>query len=565
MAAATTPRLLSTPRQLMTAVLNVPTSFGVSDSARENHRRVDVTAKSADAEAPFLELHSDIDVALWQGACWALLQSDSVSRTRTVVPLLDRLLDVRSMTPLAPRPLVSASEVRRLVDPVAAKATFMYNPFEAKTTASATTESYVYALGDLVGIDVEAANPLDIALVLPQLQAYCSGHMLAYPAAASLTARQERVSVLLTLRPQAVGDLVLEGIDCVLPQQTLQYRLPRPVGLQVVDAIALADWKGADGPVTLFANEDRVLPISLRNASTAQSMDDVTLLLSVHRQTDGFHAPATTIRALGAPGRVAISDFTIAWDAVALNSDRRLPPQETLLLPLRIESTRPDVVDVKLRALYRGRDPAWYRESTSVLRVHVRAGVSVLGAPSPGGVAVWNAADVPFRINGAVIAPQSVTNVALPSPACQHLPWETTEGSASGTLLVPERPPVPEAPASIALTTDTGGAWKIGAFYEVRVATSVESSVNPELVVTITVADAMTNQPVSAATCLLAGALEYTVLDPIHVHVLQVAFLHTGQFRVSATGPIGPIDSMCASMTVHVAAADAIDNFNTVE
>ena len=94
--------------------------------------------------------------------------------------------------------------------------------------------------------------------------------------------------------------------------------------LQVVDAIAVADWTGADRPVTLFANESRVLPISLRNASTTQSMDDVTLLLSVHRQTDGFHAPATTMVAPGAPGHAAISDFAIAWDAVALDTDVRL-------------------------------------------------------------------------------------------------------------------------------------------------------------------------------------------------------------------------------------------------
>ena len=102
-------------------------------------------------------------------------------------------------------------------------------------------------------------------------------------------------------------------------------------------------------------------------------------------------------------------------------------------LPLRIESTRPDVVDVKLRALYRGRDPEWYRESTTVLRVHVRAGVSVLGAPSP----LWRhclecCGRFRFRVDGAVIAPQSVMNVALPSPECQRLPWETTEGSAGG-------------------------------------------------------------------------------------------------------------------------------------
>ena len=197
-----------------------------------------------------------------------------------------------------------------------------------------------------------------------------------------------------------------------------------------------------------------------------------------------------------------------------------------------------------------------------MLRVHVRAGVSVLGAPSPNGVAVWNAANVPFRVDGAVIAPQSVMNVALPSPECQHLPWETTEGSASGTLLVPGRPPVPETPASIALITDARDAWKLGAFYEIRVATSVEDSANLELAVAVTVTDATTNERMSAAACLLAGALEYTVLDPIQVHVFQVAFLQTGHFRVSATGPA---DTMCASMTVHVVATDAFGQPNTVE
>ncbi|OQR80804.1 hypothetical protein ACHHYP_17148 [Achlya hypogyna] len=527
MAVATTPRLLATPRQLMTAVMNVPTSFAASEPARDVRR-----PPADDDPAPRLELHGDVHAARWQQACWALLQTDVRCCPRTALPLLGRLLRVKRMTPLNPRPLVPAAAAMQVAAPESAKATFMYNPFQAKAAAASPEVVPTFALGDVVTIEVEIANPLAISLQLPQLLLTCVGAVFAYPAAVTLAPRQQGVVVALTLRPLAVGELLVEGCTCVLPQQTLRFSLLRPLRLEIVDAVPLAAWRDAGQPVTMFANETRVLRLGLRNLSVTHAMADVTLVVSLHRQTEGFHAPASVVVAANVPGHAALPDFAVFWDALPLPT---LAKEASLLLPLRVHATKADVVLVKLRALHRGAGVDWFRDTTATFLVTVKPGVTVLGAPAPGHADVWNAADVPFVVDGWRVAPRSVARVQRRQPGA--LLWRTVDSSAEGRVDVPEPAPTPPLPWRLCAVLSDAGPWSCGCFYSVRLqATRAPESLVGAMSVSVAVTDARSRKLVPATVCMLAGVLTYTVEQPEEVHVIKVMFLQAGCYCVCATG-----------------------------
>ncbi|RHY89673.1 hypothetical protein DYB37_004538 [Aphanomyces astaci] len=287
---STTPRqlLLSTPRQLMSAVLSntsTPSSafFDASDVAAvqsspqpTTHIPVDTATTTPSIKHPSSDTTTQWTnpVQEWQHACWRLLHDDTSStNSRIDLPLtklnglirIERFQVGRRAVPTSNAHATTTSGLRRLdavlravqrksTAPPPNPSTFFYNPFQAKgdaiTTNNNTTtddeNDTMYPVHASIDLEMVVHNPTDIDVLFPHVAAWVaqgdpddSSTIKAQcpPVVLQLTPRQSNITTRLTVRPTHIGPMVVLGCLLRLKHQTLRYKLERPVVLEIVPAL----------------------------------------------------------------------------------------------------------------------------------------------------------------------------------------------------------------------------------------------------------------------------------------------------------------------------------------
>jgi hypothetical protein len=218
--ATTTPRLLSTPRQLMSAVMNTPSNFPMNQDVKEAENTRECDEKRLLNDCPnMLNLHSRSHVKLWQEACWKMLQNDVKCKTSFIFPL-SQLLYVHRMEPLLCL-LLTLEKVQQLVDAGAVNSTFMYNPFQQKESSKNIPQE-VFPLHDLINIELEISNPFEMPLEVSLVTAWAEPRQNAcfYGVPITLSSRERNYVLTLQIRPLSVGTLTLQGFLFSMKQQT---------------------------------------------------------------------------------------------------------------------------------------------------------------------------------------------------------------------------------------------------------------------------------------------------------------------------------------------------------
>ncbi|OQS07018.1 hypothetical protein THRCLA_00972 [Thraustotheca clavata] len=535
MAQVTTPRILATPRQLMTAVMNVQSGFSSAEKEPEDVRRQSIAEnfQSPQRESGCIELYHDINSTLWQQACWSMLQTDSKCKTNKVLPLSSSLLHVHR---IAPRDNLSslfhADTIAQLTGvEKEKKAAFMYNPFQQKE--SVAKAPIVYALGDVIEIQLDISNLLNIPVDV-SLEIMCNTNAFCYKTQVSMAPREEYATVTLSLRSLCVGEVRLLGFYCILQQMTLRYDIKDPIVFNVVPALPKAEWfvdqyDSVPTLVSMFATEAKSLNLNLCNKSDVLDMENVLLQISIHRKSEGFHAPVSIL--MTANTTINIPDFTIEWDPVHLSSGK-LSRHESLAFKLHFHVSKPDFVQVKIRALFCGPEPSWYRGASVMFMLQSEQCLSIISA-SANSVDIWNPVNIPFTVQSTLLPPLSFISINLDLKTINELQWNSIDGAANGKLLINSNLKTHDNSGAIDILCNEK-TMELYVYHSFRV---ISSGPLIEVTLDIEMADASGYLYAPPTCCMVAGTLKYSPSDSTtHRHDVQITFLQSGSFRICANG-----------------------------
>ncbi|KAF0718616.1 Aste57867_1586 [Aphanomyces stellatus] len=523
-ASLSTPRILATPRQLMSAVMN-PTFAGNNNATTVDPFDVDSTASTAEktsaasthepevataathgraasynmtdkssaaAAPPRLLLHARNHVAQWQQACWILLNEDARCRwTESMLPLTGVLTVHRLALSDAPSCLRPLARVTELVGGEAAAAsTFFYNPFQASAPKKVAINT-TFPLHDTIALDLTVQNPLELAIVIPRITAWLDDEAASatcFPVAVTLGARASQ-RLTLQIRPtKPTTKLVVLGCLVHLKQQTLRFALETPIELTVtpplpqlcvhVDTNSLTS-------LSLFELECKPMTVHLTNTS---GLDVTHLHVQVSLQRRGGHGLATAVLVdtlrLGTNQttrqqniRLATAGFTIDCDVSPLQFLETAPlcPHATVAIPMQLVSTQADVVEVKIRTLY-SHDAAramLFRETSTTVLVTCEPAVAVVGlTPHPLDcnsvlADVWNPSPgTAFRVATAgtcriQVPPLSIHRMSLPTQVDDSvLQWHRLVAGATGDMAPLPKMMLPTW--SLRLSIDTSASSIVG-------------------------------------------------------------------------------------------------------
>ncbi|KAH9114009.1 hypothetical protein LEN26_008519 [Aphanomyces euteiches] len=584
-ASASTPRLLATPRQLMSAVMNPTTTFGgngtvLMDPVTEENTPTKPSA-TADASSDVitasrgLRLDARNHISQWQQACWLLLMEDAKAKTSTNFST-DGLVVVRSLELTKD----TSSEALQTLDNVktiltrhgnaslsTSSSTFFYNPFQAKETKpKPTVSSLMFPLHEPIEWTLTLDNPLEISLTLPRIHIWLEGSQtgLAFAESVQLSPRQTNTTVRLGVRPTQIGRLVILGCLVHLKQQSLRYSLDKPIVLDIVPALPQLNLSVDNVPcsetcqaaLSLFEHEDKNVSVQLRNASGVNAPH---LLLEISLQRKGSHQSHSVSKVLvnsleldeqsnssaqSNPTELTIPGFTLVC---TMDKDTgTMPSQSTLGLRLHLLATKQDVVSITFRAIYcdEPTHKRLYKQSKWTLDVTVQAGIAILAMTplhdaimadmfNPSALTTFQVVQHDSTIE---VPPQSVVRMPL---ATTDLKWKTSSASGSIPCTLPES----QTPWTIRMTLGNSDKKIVSLqrlqFYEIclHVEQKLSATMPPPLMVDIHVEEESPEGTMESSRdkAIVAGQCEPR-FESSTIHSIQIMLVEHGHFQIHAVG-----------------------------